>query len=210
MLFAFLYSALAGFSIPVQRALCMVCCLAMADFAGRRSGAVNCLLVAAVAVLLVNPLAALGSGFWLSFGAVGALLWLARWQRGLGPVRRLLQTHGYMSLIMLPLGALFFGGGSVVAMLANLVMIPLLGWLVVPVALLAVVGFLAGWTLEPVLWRWAGWPLEALLPIGRALAEAGGDWLYVPLTAGGGAVALGLAGVSLLLLPGRLLLVRLL
>lgn len=200
---AFLYSALAGFSIPVQRALCMLACFVIANLAGRSSGSANCLLVAAVAVLVINPLAALGSGFWLSFGAVAALLWLARWQRGLGPVNQLLQTHGYMSLIMLPLGALFFGGGSLVAMLANLVMIPLLGWLVVPVALLAVLGFLNRWPVEPALWQLAAWPLEVLLPIARNLAEAGGDWLYVPLTAGLGPVLLGIIAVSLLLLPGR-------
>jgi competence protein ComEC len=203
LLLAFLYSALAGFSIPVQRALCMLACFAIASIAGRNSGSTNSLLVAAVVVLGLNPLAALGSGFWLSFGAVAALLWLARWQRGMGPVYRLLQAHGYMSLFMLPLGALFFGGGSLVAMLANLVMIPLLGWLVVPVALLAVVGYFGGLSVEPLLWQLAGWPMAALLPIAGTLAEAGGDWLYVPLTAGPGAVMLGIIAVSLLLLPGR-------
>lgn len=203
LLLAFLYGALAGLSIPVQRALCMLACFAIATSSGRNSGSTNSLLVAAVVVLVLNPLAALGSGFWLSFGAVAALLWLARWQRGLGLVHRSLQAHGYMSLFMLPLGALFFGGGSLVAMLANLVMIPLLGWLVVPVALLAVVGFLSGWTFEPLLWELAGWPMATLLPVAGTLAEAGGDWLYIPLIAGPGAVLLGIIAVSLLLVPGR-------
>jgi competence protein ComEC len=203
LLLAYLYGALAGFSIPVQRALCMLTCITLATFCGRLSGAANSLLVAAVVVLCLNPLAALGSGFWLSFGAVAALLWLARWQRGLGMVQRAVQTHGYMSLVMLPLGAMFFGGGSLVAMLANLVMIPLLGWLVVPAALLAVVAFLAGWPFETALWHLAGWPLEYLLPLASSLAATGGDWMYVPLVAGSGAALLGIIAVSLLLLPGR-------
>lgn len=203
MLLAVLYSALAGFSIPVQRALCMLACFVIATSSGRLSGSANSLLVAAVVVLVINPLAALGSGFWLSFGAVAALLWLARWQRGRGALYRVLQTHGYMSLVMLPLGALFFGGGSLVALLANLVMIPLLGWLVVPAALMAVVSFLGGWAIEGPLWQLAGWPLEQLLPLARSLAETGGDWLYVSLAASPGAIFLGLVAVVLLLLPGR-------
>ena len=203
LLLAFLYGALAGMNIPVQHALCMVVSFVVAIIMGRRSGAVNNLLLAALAVLLINPLAALGSGFWLSFGAVAALLWLVRWQRGLGRVQRLLLTHGFMSLIMLPLGALFFGGGSVAAMPANLVMIPLLGWLVVPAALLAAVSFFAGWPIELLLWKVAAWPLEYLLPVARDLAEAGGDWLYVPLAGGGTAVFLGIVAVSLSLVPGR-------
>lgn len=203
LLLAFLYGALAGFSIPVQRALCMLTCVIVAECCGRNSGAANSLLVAAVVVLCINPLAALGSGFWLSYGAVAALLWLARWQRGLGMIHRTLTTHGYMSLVMLPLGALFFGGGSMVAMLANLVMIPLLGWLVVPVALLAVVAFLAGWSFETTLWQLAGWPLQFLLPFARSLAASGGEWMYVPLSADAGTALLGVVAVSLLLLPGR-------
>lgn len=203
LLLAFVYGALAGFSIPVQRALCMLACVVFATGCGRTSGAANSLLVAAVAVLCINPLAALGSGFWLSYGAVAALLWLARWQRGLGVIQRVLQTHGYMSLVMLPLGALFFGGGSLVAMLANLVMIPVLGWVVVPVALLAVVAFLAGWSFETALWQLAGWPLEFLLPLASSLAASIGKWMYVPLEAGTGTALLGIVAVSLLLLPGR-------
>ena len=39
---------------------------------------------------------------------------------------------------MVPLGAWWFGGSSVVAGVANLVMVPLVGMLVVPLALLAV------------------------------------------------------------------------
>ncbi len=202
LVLACLYGALAGFSIPVQRALCMLSCFVVASLAGRRSNAVNSLLLAATAVLLVNPLAALGSGFWLSFGAVVALLWLARWQQGVGTLGRLLSTHGFMSLVMLPLGALFFGGGSVVAMLANLIMIPLVGLVVVPLSLLAVVCFLIGWPVAAQLWHLAGWPLQQLLPLAYALADASGAWLFFPLSAGLPQVLLAVLAVALLILPG--------
>jgi len=203
LLLAGLYSALAGFSLPTQRALCMLACFVTAALAGRRSGASRNLLMAAAVVLAFNPLAAVGSGFWLSFGAVAALLWVGKWQHGMGTIRRLFYTHGFMSLVMLPLGALFFGGGSLVAMLANVLMIPLVGMVVVPLALMAAVSFLCGWSLEATLWRLAGWPLEQILPWAEGLSSMGGTWLYFPLTASLPQVLVGLVAVILLILPGK-------
>ncbi len=201
LLVACLYGALAGFSIPVQRALWMLGCFVVASLVGRKSGPTNTLLLAATAVLIFNPLAALGSGFWLSFGAVMALLWFARWQRGVSTLGRLLGTHGFMSLVMLALGALFFGGGSVVAMLANLVMIPLVGFVVVPLSLLAVVCFLCGWPWASGLWYLAGWPLQQLLPLAYTLVDIGTKWLFLPLSANLSQVLLALLAVALLIMP---------
>jgi competence protein ComEC len=203
LLLATLYTALAGFSIPTQRALCMLACFVLVNVAGRANSVAHNLLVAAAVVMLLNPLAALSSGFWLSFGAVTALLWISRWQRGASMRGRLLWTHGGMSLVMLPLGAYFFGGGSAVSMLANLLMIPLTGWVVVPVALLAAVCFLSGWPIDAALWRLAGAPLGMLLSPARSLAQSGGEWLYVPIAAGLGSMLLAAVAVFLVLLPGR-------
>jgi competence protein ComEC len=195
------YTALAGFSVATQRALCMLLCFIVASLAGRGSTAANNLLVAAAIVLGLNPLAALGSGFWLSFAAVATLLWLAGWQSGRPAWSRLLWTHGVMSLAMLPLGAWWFGGSSVVAGVANLVMVPLVGMLVVPLALLAVLAMYLLPAAEPTLWQLAGWPLEQLLPAAQWLAAGGGEWLYLQLAAGLPDVVLAALGVALLILP---------
>jgi competence protein ComEC len=203
LLLACFYGALAGLTLPVQRALCMLACFMIASLNRRHSSGVNSLLLAACTVLLLNPLAAVGSGFWLSFGAVGALVWFARWQRGFGALPRLLYTQAAMSLFMLPLGALFFGGGSLISVLANLLMIPLVGWVVVPLALLAAVCFLCGSELAPMLWFLAAWPLDKLVPLAAVLADKGGNWLYIPLSASPGLVVLGVLSVALLVLPGR-------
>lgn len=206
LLLACVYSALAGFSLPTQRALCMLCCFVVADIVGRKSGVSRNLLVAAALVLLINPLAALGSGFWLSFGAVAALLWFAKWQHGMGVTARLFHTHGFMALMMLPMGALFFGGGSLVAMFANLLMIPLIGMVVVPLSLLAIVSYLCGWPVESILWQLAGWPLEHILPLAHAISDMEAPFLYVPLSADLFASLLGVVAVVLLILPGQRLL----
>ena len=195
------YAALAGFSLATQRALCMLACFIIAGLSGRGSSSVNNLLLAAVVVLLINPLAPLGSGFWLSFGAVAVLLWLACWQRGMGKFRRLLYTHGFMSLAMLPMSAWWFGGGSMLAALANVLMIPLVGFVVVPLALVAAVCFTLGWALDYELWQLAAWPLQHLLPVARQLADVGDQWLYRPLSPGPWAALLALLAALLLLLP---------
>jgi competence protein ComEC len=195
------YAALAGFSISTQRALCMLACFLLAGVLGRRSSAANSLLLAAATVLLVNPLALLGSGFWLSFAAVAALLWLGHWQRALPTWRRLLTTHAFMSLVMLPLGGWWFGGASLVAPLANLLMIPLVGMLVVPLALAAVAAMYLLPALEPTLWALAAWPLEQLLPPAQYLAVGEQRWLYRQLAPTLPAVLLGALGAALLVLP---------
>jgi competence protein ComEC len=202
LVLASLFAALAGFSLPTQRALCILACFVFAAFIGRKSDPSKSLLLAAMVVLVLNPLAALGSGFWLSFGSVAALFWLARWQQGIGVAKRLLGTHAFMSVLMLPMGALFFAGGSMVAMMANLLMIPLVGWFVVPLALTACVSFLCGWSFEGVLWQLAGWPMAQLLPQAETLIDRAGQWLYLPLNANWLQALLGILGVCLLVLPG--------
>lgn len=195
------YAALAGFSLSTQRALCMLLCFLLARLAGRSSSAASNLLLAAFVLLCLNPLAGLGSGFWLSFGAVAALLWLGCWRPGLGLPGRVLQTHGFMALVMVPMGSWWFGGASLVAALANLLMIPLIGLLVVPAALLATLAFLVGWPGEGLLWQLAGWPMRQLLPLAVGLGERGQPWLYQPLVATLPAVLLALAGVAIFACP---------
>jgi competence protein ComEC len=195
------YTALAGFSVATQRALCMLFCFIVASLAGRSSSPGNTLLLAAVVVLGLNPLAALGSGFWLSFSAVAVLLWLSRWQRGRQPWQRVLATHGFMCLAMLPLGAWWFGGASVVAGFANLLMVPLVGMVVVPAALLAVVAIVGLPWAEKPLWQLAAWPLQQLLPIAKQLSDNGGAWFYQQLPAALPEVLLAALGVALLVTP---------
>lgn len=194
------YTALAGFSVATQRALCMLLCFIGASLVARHSSSAQNLLLAATVVLLVNPLAALGSGFWLSFLAVAALLWLGSWQQRRPRCWRWLGPHVFMSLVMLPLGGWWFGGSSLVAGLANLLMVPVIGLWVVPAALLAVLALYIFPLVEIPLWQLAAWPLESLLPFGQRLA-VNNEWLYQHLSSALVDVLLAAAGVAVLVLP---------
>ena len=195
------YAALAGFSVATQRALAMLACFILADLTGRRSGPADTLLLAAAVVLVLNPLAALGSGFWLSFGAVAALLWLSCWQRGSGRAGRLLSTHLFMALVMLPMGGWWFGGSSLVAALANLVMVPLVGFVVVPLALLGALLCLLGLPGDLLAWKLAAWPLEQLLSPATRLAAQSPPWLYHQFNPGLTAVLLAIPALALACIP---------
>jgi competence protein ComEC len=132
---------------------------------------------------------------------VVGLLWLLQWQAGISNVVRLLRTHAFIAAFMVPLGAVFFAGASLVAMPANLVMIPVIGWIVVPLSLLAVLCYWCGWGLESMLWQLAAWPLELLLPRGQAMVNADYPWLYIPLVIDLVTALLGLLATALLVLP---------
>jgi competence protein ComEC len=63
---------------------------------------------------------------------------------------------------------------------------------------------LSGWHDVEWLWLWAGWPLEQLLPWGRAVANLQSEWVYHPLSGGMTQVVLGILAVVLLIAPGNL------
>lgn len=73
--FAFVYSALAGFSIPTMRALLAVSIVCLALICRRTINLHLIFVTVLSSVLTMDPLSALDMGFWLSFSAVGVLLW---------------------------------------------------------------------------------------------------------------------------------------
>ena len=68
------YTLLAGWGVPAQRTLCMLVTVALLHSAGVRWPQTLVLLVAALAVSLLDPWALMQPGFWLSFVAVGLLM----------------------------------------------------------------------------------------------------------------------------------------
>lgn len=69
-----IYAALAGFTVPTQRALIMLAVFALARLSGRKFTVSSAYATALFLVLLLHPLSVMNAGFWLSFAAVGTLL----------------------------------------------------------------------------------------------------------------------------------------
>ena len=154
LLAAVLYAMLAGFSLPTQRALIMLSVGFGALLWRRTIQPGYALLAALLAVLLIDPLAPLATGFWLSFAAVAVLVWAFAWRRtGSGWLGGLLRAQIVVMIGLLPLNVGVFQQLIPLALLANLVAIPLVGLWILPCLLAVLALFALGLS--------ADWPLYA-------------------------------------------------
>jgi competence protein ComEC len=134
------YSLLAGLSIPTQRTWLMLAVFAAARLAGRHIGALRSWSLALVAVLLMEPAAPLAAGFWLSFVAVGVLFVatsapLAPPGGRAGRVASLFRLQLAVMAALAPLTFAVFDAVSLAGLGVNLVAIPVISFVFVPVIL---------------------------------------------------------------------------
>ncbi len=144
---AIFYSSLAGFSVPTQRALIMLSMVMLAIFAGKQTRSYHTLALAVLFVLVFDPLAVLNAGFWLSFTAVAMIIFVLGGRlRRQGYLKSAVNIHFVTALGLAPLLLLFFQQTSLVAPVANLIAVPVVGLMIVPLCLLAGVGLFFGFT----------------------------------------------------------------
>jgi competence protein ComEC len=192
------YALLAGFSVPAQRTWLMLAVFAVARFAARHAGAGRVWSLALVAVLLLDPLAPLAAGFWLSFAAVGVLLIaVSAGRRDVGPVSRVREALRLQIAVMLALAPLtfaIFDSVSIGGLAVNLVAIPFVSLLLVPLILAGALLALAVPGLDTPLFALASWLYGACwpalvwvadLPVARWDVSAPAWWLLCALPAVG-------------------------
>ena len=145
------YTLIAGAGIPALRTLFMLSVGALAMLTGRHVSPFRILLLALIVVLLFDPWAGMSPGFWLSFVAVGLLLWTAlaehggereqaslrqrllQWVRGFG------RTQWAVTIGTLPFLLIFFSQFSLISPLTNAIAIPWVSGVVTPLTILALV-----------------------------------------------------------------------
>ena len=171
---ALLYALLAGLSLPTRRALAMILLAMLAHYWLRPVSLFRLLAMALLLSLLMDPLAPLNPGFWLSFGAVGIIAYGLLDRRELAPEQLWWRLQLAISLGLAPLGMLAFQGVSLVSPLANLVAIPWASVTVVPLTLLAALLDLPG--LGPLLLDLALGSIRWLLRFLEWLAAQ--DWVH--------------------------------
>jgi competence protein ComEC len=194
------YAALAGFSIPTQRALIMVAVLMLSLILQRFRRPSDGLLLALLLVLLLDPLAVMDAGFWLSFAAVAVILFGLSGRISMrGVWWKWGRVHLLLAIALLPLTLLLFQKASLISPVANLIAVPLVSLLVVPLVLLGVLSLpivpsLGEWLLALVdrllhlLWFVLEWlaavpaaqVYHAFSPVWLAAALLGALWLLAP------------------------------
>lgn len=193
------YAAVAGFALPTVRTVLMIAVAVAARLWRRPLRIAESLALAAIAIVLVDPLALLSAGFWLSFGGVAWLLWCLP-QAGGRPLRDFLSAQWVATLGLLPLTAILFGQASLAGPLANLVAIPWWSLVVVPLSLLgtALEGLHAGW--GGGAWRLAAAAFDRSWPLFERLAASPLSLWWLP-EARWFALPMALAAAFWLLLP---------
>ena len=157
------YALLAGLSIPTLRAALMLSILLAGVLGRRRWRLVDLWVLAVVGVLLVDPMAPLDMGFWLSFAAVLLILVAVRVRpQRIGPLG-LVRLQWLLMLGLLPLTWMLFDRVAFASLPANLVAVPLVSLLLTPLALLILA---VSWLLGPAL---AAWPILLLGAAGHGL-----------------------------------------
>jgi competence protein ComEC len=129
-----MYSLLSGFELPAQRAFLMFTVLGLLILLRLPFNLLNSVVTTVIAVLIFSPLAVLSESFWLTLCAMGVILLgsfvlqheRSRW-------RQLLIIQLMFSLLFIPLTLLIFGQIQTASLLANLVAVPLVSLIIVPV-----------------------------------------------------------------------------
>jgi|GEM_PF-5435327 len=203
LLAAGLYAGLAGFALPTQRALLMFSVLVLLLLLRRNTSPGTGLALAGVAVLVLDPRAVMDAGFYLSFSLVALVLVVMAAGDRPGRLAAFVRIQWVTGLAILPVLIVLFGLGPVSSPVANALAVPVFSVLVVPLALLGVLGSAVGLeTAASGLWTLAAACLGLLWPALEQLAE----WPQLSATPSLPVLwsVFGLLAMAALMLPGPL------
>lgn len=137
---AALYTWLSGSNPPAVRTLVAISAWCALRLCGRQWTPWQVWVCCVAAILFSDPVAILAESLWLSAFAVAALIFWYQWVplRAEGkwrPLKSLLHLQCGMTLLLLPLQLVLFHGISLTSLLANLMAVPIITFIVVPLVL---------------------------------------------------------------------------
>lgn len=147
---ALAYAALSGFAVSTLRALALLGLFVMSRIWAWRLTPMQVLLRGVAVILLVDPLAWLDVGFWLSVGAVAVIFFWHWWSvtsitdaaSHVGPITNkvslLWRFEVMLTVLLAPLTIFYFHGIAWLTPLTNLLVIPVFAFAILPLSLLAV------------------------------------------------------------------------
>jgi competence protein ComEC len=212
---ACLYCVFSGSEVATERSLIMTLVMFGAVLVDRPALSVRNLAITALIVLAREPETLIGPSFQMSFGAVAALIALARWltpgarevassfaSRAMSSLTRsvvgLLATTMVASLATAPFAAYHFQTLNPFGLIGNALALPLVSLVVMPSALLGVLAFPFG--LDGPVWLVMGWAVAQVLEVSTWVSGFSGSSLVVPAL-GGGALAAFVLTLLLVTLP---------
>lgn len=195
MFTAIVYAAMAGFSIPTQRTLYMLMTVTLMLLFNQRIAISRMLAIALCVVVFLDPWAVNAAGFWLSFGAVAVIAFATGSRIGqLHWFYAAVKAQWAVTLGLLPFLVIMFGQFSLISPIANAFAIPVISFLVVPLAILgSLLPIDLALNAAHTILELTMLSLQALanLPLATWQQAAPSSW----------ALALGVIGVLCLLLP---------
>ncbi len=150
----FAYGIMAGFTPSTQRAVIMVSVFLLTFLFEREQDPINTLALAALMILVADPPSLFSISFQLSFTAVFAIIYGFSWVRKrtaapkarISGNRRLRIIRKLISFFLvslfavcgsLPLVAVYFNQVSLVGLVANFIVVPMVGFFTIPLGLVA-------------------------------------------------------------------------
>ncbi|EEQ6770886.1 DNA internalization-related competence protein ComEC/Rec2, partial [Escherichia coli] len=174
-----------GMQPPALRTVVALATWGMLKLSGRQWSGWDVWICCLAAILLMDPVVILSQSLWLSAAAVAALIFWYQWfpcpEWQLPPVLRavvsLIHLQLGITLLLMPVQIVIFHGISLTSFIANLLAIPLVTFITVPLILAAMVVHLSGpLILDQGLWFLADRSL-ALLFLGlKSLPEG---WINI-------------------------------
>ena len=187
------YLVISGAQAATTRAFIMLAMMLLAILFDRPAISMRSLALAAAIILLMRPESLIEPGFQMSFAAVTGLVAVAEWEQ-----RRARETDGvpvrfaslrrYLwgitvtsfvgSIATMPFAAFHFDRATHYAVLGNLGAMPIMGFITMPAAAIAVI--LMPFGLDAVPLHVMGWGIDAMLGVGRWVSHLPGAVSIVP------------------------------
>ncbi|MGQ0526771.1 MAG: ComEC/Rec2 family competence protein [Alphaproteobacteria bacterium] len=214
---ALFYTLLAGAEIPAQRSLLMLGTAFLAILLDRDPLSPRLLAFAALVVLLLAPESLLSISFQMSFAAVAAMIFFYDWQRErisnwysqTGPFRRILLYFGGIAMTTIlatfataPFTIFHFQTLSLYGIIANGLVIPLTGFIIMPFAVLALFLMPFGLAVAPL--QLVGFGVDLMVGISYWVAALPHATLHFASWPGAGFIILVLAILFFMLWHGPL------
>lgn len=191
-----LYCAFVGFEIPALRTLLICLCAYALLLFKQPLYPFRLLLCSASLLLLFDPFSILSAAFWLSYGACFILLRIyqtihdhqhqehqSMQQKTIFAIKVLVDSQWKIFVALLPLSIIFFKQVAWVSPLTNLVAIPWLGLLVVPLDVVAGLSFFVYEPLAGVLFQVNDLLLQGLIGFLKLIDQGlSPQLIYMPLS----------------------------